>query len=336
MKIGIVTQPLKINYGGILQNWALQQTLIKMGHEPVTIDYHHNRSLVLWASVNIKNLLQLIRGNSTHFNYFERCYVRPHIYEDFVSNNIKLTNTVKRYSSSTVEKEQFDVIIVGSDQVWRPLYNKRTLFDMFLKFVPSKVKKISYAASFGVDRWEYTGKETRKCKQLIQRFDAVSVREPSGVPLCKDYLNVDAVHVLDPTLLLEKKDYLDLIADISPLCKNPFLVAYILDATDEQMDYIQNKAEELGLTLKFYSASEESVLSPKQWLSMFRDADYIITDSFHGAVFSLIFEKPFEVLGNFCRGNARFDMLREIKMENNLSSLRRKSLSWLQNNLSKR
>lgn len=333
MKIGIVTQPLKANYGGILQNWALQQTLIKMGHEPVTIDYLYTKPFFLWVKVNIYNLLQLLKLATKHFDYFKRRDYRPLVFEDFVLQDIKKTSIVRKYSKNIAKKGEFDVIIVGSDQVWRPMFNKGTLFDMFLQFVPSEIRKISYAASFGVDTWEYTDSETRKCKQLIQGFDAVSVREASGVTLSKNHFGIEAVQVLDPTMLLEKNDYLDMIADVYPLCKTPFLAAYILDPTDEQREYIQKKANELGLTPKLYHANEESVLSPKQWISLFRDAEYIITDSFHGSVFSLIFGKPFETLGNSCRGDARFDLIRDIKEKNNLPTIRKESYEWLQNSI---
>lgn len=333
MKIGIVTQPLKANYGGILQNWALQQTLIKMGHEPVTIDYLYTEPYKLWAKRNVYNLIQFLKRTKKHFNYFKRCHNRPQIFEDFVHQNIKLTRKVSVYSSRIVRKENFDVFIVGSDQVWRPIYNRKTLFDMFLQFAPSNVKKISYAASYGVDKWEYTDEQTKTCRRLVHGFDAVSVRESSGITLCEEYLNIKAVQVLDPTLLLEKKDYIDLIADVAPLCGSPFLAAYILDPTNEQKKYINARAEELGLIPIIFHANKESVLTPKQWISMFRDANYIITDSFHGSVFSLIFEKPFEALGNTNRGNARFDLIREIKEKNNLLTMRKKSLDWLQKNI---
>ena len=98
---------------------------------------------------------------------------------------------------------EYDAFIVGSDQVWRPSYNQH-LEQAFLNFTENwkNVKRIAYAASFGVDNWEFTKKQTKECKRLVQKFDFVSVREDTAVNLCKEHLGIEATHVLDPTLLL--------------------------------------------------------------------------------------------------------------------------------------
>ena len=116
---------------------------------------------------------------------------------------------MKAYTS----QYRFDAYVVGSDQVWRPTYNLGDkLFDMYLAFADGQqVKRLSYAASFGVDKWEYSDDQTRICSELAKQFDAISVREKSGVKLCADNLGVDAIHVLDPTMLLDPSDYNKLI-----------------------------------------------------------------------------------------------------------------------------
>lgn len=96
------------------------------------------------------------------------------------------------------------------------------------------VKRIAYAASFGVDKWEFSLKETIACKECLKMFDGISVREHSGIKLCKEYLDVDAIEVLDPTLLLSKNEYLNLTSNI-PVCKEKYLAAYILDRTEEKI-----------------------------------------------------------------------------------------------------
>lgn len=138
--------------------------------------------------------------------------------------------------------------MVGSDQVWRPKYNEGCLEEMFFRFAKDiKCPKLSYAASFGTDVWEFDDTQTKSCKELISKFDLVSVREPSGIVLCKDKLSVDAVQVLDPTLLLEKQDDLNLIEGTPRLCDKHFLAAYILDLNKELKERIMRKAEELHL-----------------------------------------------------------------------------------------
>jgi exopolysaccharide biosynthesis predicted pyruvyltransferase EpsI len=186
------------------------------------------------------------------------------------------------------------------------------------------VKKIAYAASFGVDDWEFTEEQTRECARLAKQFDTISVREDSAVELCKKYLNVDAVHLLDPTLLLNKEDYLALINSVNTTPSNGDLFVYILDK-DEKKTHIANEvAKQKNLTpfkllpkqfLIETSKNEiEKCIYPpiEQWLRSFLDAKFIITDSFHGTIFSIIFEKPFIVIGNKKRGLSRFNSLLEM------------------------
>ena len=334
MRIGIITQPLKANYGGVIQNWALQQVLKKLGHNPITIDYQHSEGILYWAKINIIRFVKSIFTPSIRYEYLHRKAKRPYIFESFVDKHINTTEIVYKYTPSLINKYKLDCIIIGSDQVWRPIYNHECLFDMYGQFVThNNCKLLSYAASFGTNEWEYSEEQTIKCAQLIKRFCSISVRERGGVKLCKENFAKDATQVLDPTLLLTKEDYLSLVNDTPPQIEKPFLVAYILDFTNEIENLIYKKAEDLGLYPFIVRAGESSKLTPLQWISLFRDADYIITDSFHGSIFSLIFEKQFESLGNSSRGNSRFDLIKELIREQNIPELRNLSLKWLKSKL---
>lgn len=317
MKIGIVTQPLLANYGGILQNYALQQILKRMGHEPVTIDYIPKLPIYRYLLSCVKTLaLFFIPGKRRSFVPYPK-YQRNTFITPFVDRYISKTRTVHKYSSSLISKYSIEMVISGSDQVWRPMYNFY-LEDMFLHFVQTDVRKIAYAASFGVDNWEYTGKQTRCCSQLAKRFDAISVREDSGVSLCRRYLNVNAVEVLDPTLLLDREDY-EVVCTEMPVCTDAFLASYVLDMTPEKNAFIHKLAMERGLSVRIFSADREATLSIEEWLSMFRDASYIVTDSFHGTVLSIIFNKPFISIGNKERGYSRFQsLLGKFDLQNRL------------------
>ncbi len=317
MKIGIVTQPLLNNYGGYLQAWALQEQLRKMGHEPITINYIPARTkwyryLFSW----IKTILLLCIGKKREFAKVTPPAKRNSVFDSFVNNHLSLTPIVHKYSPKLVEEYGFDAVITGSDQVWRPIYNGY-IEDMYLRFVRKEgVKKMAYAASFGVDTWEYTSEQTKKCKRWAQQLNTVSVREESGVKLCKDYLNVDAIEVLDPTLLHTSEDYAKLCADI-PCATEPYLASYVLDITPEKQQYIEQKAQEQGLPLRIFSAGKDAELSIEEWLSIFRDAKYVITDSFHGTVFSILFHKPFFSIVNVERGASRFySLLSKFGLEN--------------------
>lgn len=311
MKIGIVTQPLHANYGGILQNYALQQVLKRLGHEPITIDYYWHTSRWIYLLSCIKTLLlYFIPKKRRKFNPYSitKRTERSLQNERFVRKYISITNPTRKYNNSIIKKYNLDALVTGSDQVWRPMYNP-CLKDMFLGFVKSNdVKKVAYAASFGTDLSEYTETQIKRCRKYAQKLNAISVRESSGVVLCRQYFEVDAIEVLDPTLLLNKEDYMAICESV-PLDKNIFLAAYVLDIDDKKKAFIQDIANKLGLSVKFLSADNEATLSIEEWLAMFRDATYVITNSFHGSVFSIIFNKPFISIGNSHRGLSRFHSL---------------------------
>lgn len=311
MRIGILTQPLSRNYGGILQNYALQQVLRKMGHEPYTFDL----GLYTWKDwliITIKCIIKKIIGISCTFQeYPSRRRNQEKILRKFVTKHITLASPrCKKPTPKQILKYKFQAIIVGSDQVWRPKYNY-PIEKMFLDFIHGlDLKRIAYAASFGTSEWEYKEKQTKNCRLLAQNFDAISVREDSGVELCEKYLNVSATHVLDPTMLLTKDDYNKLIADI-PISKENYLLAYILDGDENKTSFIAKIAKEKRLTPIIIGADKELKDSDsiEKWLAYFRDAKFVVTDSFHGAAFSIIYSKGFVVIGNFRRGANRMQSL---------------------------
>ena len=234
----------------------------------------------------------------------------------FIRKHIHLLNV---QDLSLLKEDDFDAIVVGSDQIWRPMYYQ-PIANAYLKFAKdwTSIKRIAYATSFGTDKWEYTHEETQECASLVKLFDAVSVRENSAVDLCRKYLEVEAVQVLDPTLLLSKEDYLKLI-DQSKLKKNEGVFAYFLDVTSSKMDLANRIAKERGLKLYQFNNPnvdclslhfEKRIQQPiEEWIAGFRDASFVVTDSFHGCVFSIIFNKPFVVIGNEERGIARLKSL---------------------------
>lgn len=310
MKIGIVTQPLHANYGGVLQNYALQQVLKRMGHEVWTLDYW-KYDWLNWADMAWRVLAHKLLGHKVKFGRTpaqQRQFEVP--LRRFVNKNMSLTTPrTKRFSKKTVQKYALEALVVGSDQVWRPRYNY-DVSDCFLKFAQGlSVKRVAYAASFGTDAWEFTDAQTSECAALAKQFDGISVREKSGVGLCKDHLGVSAVHVLDPTLLLHAEDYAALCKDIPQ--RKPFIFAYILDKSEDKINSIQRFAEQRGLPYYIKSADAEVSMDDtiELWLSYFRDAAFVITDSFHGTAFSINFNKDFYVYGNAQRGNSRFDSL---------------------------
>lgn len=308
MKIGIVTQPLHNNYGGLLQNFALQQVLKRLGHEPKTIDFVGRISFTRYLLSTCKQLLiSVLKCRRPRIkSYIPIPTFRNPVMADFVNNHIDRTRIVHSYTKEIINEEHFDAIITGSDQVWRPIYN-RYIEDMYLKFVPDSIKKIAYAASFGVDTWEYNAKLTKRCAKQAKRLDAISVRESTGIALCKDYLNVDATCVLDPTILAGADAYKPLLKEKTE--EQDYLFAYILDITPEKQAYVESMAKSKGLKAIIKSAGKNATLSVEDWLSMIANSSMVVTDSFHGTVFSILFHKEFYSIVNVARGGTRFASL---------------------------
>ncbi len=331
MKIGIITLPFNSNYGGLLQAYALQSVLRQMGHEAWSVN-RRNRIMPLHikiaSSANriIKSIINrkvgVIRSWATAS---EELIIDQHT-NRFISENIRVTDFMKRESGfAKLTRYNFDAYIVGSDQVWRPRYSP-SITNHFLGFVDSKakVKRISYAASFGVDNWEYTSGETNECRELVAKFDAVSVREDTAVELCKANFGINAMQVLDPTLLVSREEYIRLVEkDNIPPCDGT-LLTYVLDKSKAKQDFIKKIAGETGLKVVsimpkalFRDAGRKKIDSciyppVTAWLRGFMDAEYVITDSFHGMAFAIIFNKPFLALGNTKRGMTRFSSLVKV------------------------
>ena len=330
MRIGILTLPLHTNYGGILQAYALQEVLRRMGHETVLLDSSPYRQ-IHW----IKFPFSIIKRTIKKYIKGERILV---FYEHFHNRTYPIVSQytsmfINRYISrieadaKKLKEHDYDAIIVGSDQIWRPQYSPKSFLDFAYNW---QIVRIAYAASFGTDAWEYTKKQTKRCRILVKRFHKISVRESSGVKLCQEHLGVEAVHVLDPTMLLTKEDYVRLI-DKSSIptvsCQNT-LLCYILDMTTEKKALIDIVAEKEKLRPYYvnsriddlYAPLQERIQHPvEQWLRGFHEADFIVTDSFHACVFSILFNKPFIVYGNKARGMERFiSLLKSFQLEDRL------------------
>lgn len=318
-KIAILTQPLMHNYGGILQNFALQKVLISLGFIPETINYRKKSvrnpvylDLKIFLYNKLKNRLPL-----TSFN-IKRIFEKN---IEFINQNISLSKEITSKSKLVeyFETSDFDYVIVGSDQVWRPKYSP-DLEAFYLDFLDDrKIQKIAYAASFGTETWEYSKDLTLVCNELINKFNHISVREIAGVLLCEKNFKLSPKLVLDPVLLLSKEEYLNLFNHEKIDKKGDLLLTYLLD--DGFSEIYQKVAEELSLSiysiksgisnknLELNSMSKLKVDGVKEWLKYFVNSEFIVTDSFHGTLLSIIFNKQFLTIGNKERGLSRFSSI---------------------------
>lgn len=325
MKVLIITHSLRYNYGGILQNFALQQVLKRMGHQPVTLKLRRKISRLDFILDSLKHVVHRLLGHragkplsAAGLNQIcsqTDCFTKKHIVMSPAMNLID-----KRW----VREQKFDAIVVGSDQVLHPA-SYRQIEDIYLGFIHG-VKKVIYAGSFGTEKWVYTPKQTEHCASLCKEFSGISVREQSGQQFFQTHFSIPAQLVLDPTLLLDKEDYL---STLSQTVHPTGLVTYLLDPNPEKAEMVKLLSLSNGwrVTPAGNEAMENTQLLPSQrvaapvedWLVRMAGADFIVTDSFHGTCFAIIFRKNFIAVANKQRGLDRFvTLLTHFSLENRL------------------
>lgn len=309
-KIGILTLPLVDNYGGMLQNIALHGYLKNLGYDVVSINHRRVR----YADSILKRLAGSVLQYIPFQNYkkfrYEYIQVRKHkkFLDKYLDKRTQLICT-RNDLNKVVNDEKFDAIVVGSDQVWRWEYISHDWSRYFLDFVNSKeTKKIAYAASFGKDSWQKKELEG-DVSRFLSDFHAVSTREESGVKICQKFGRSDCEHVLDPTLLVGQKFYDLFPGPLKNNKKSNILLTYILDSAASKNSIVQQALNVLGPNYELNNLGLRSKVSVDGWVRAFRESEYVITDSFHGMVFSILFNKKFIVLGNEKRGLSRFQSL---------------------------
>lgn len=330
MKIGILTLPFNNNYGGYLQAYALMTVLKNEGHDVELIYRRHNkppfRKLIIPTCKNVvkkllgRKVLSIIPNPEKEFRA-RGASMMPFLDKYIVPRSKPL------YSSKEFTKYvsgRYDAVIVGSDQVWRPDYGPHIQDFFFADVKDKELTRFSYAASFGNDNPAFTEKEVRVCGEAVKKFKAVSVREDTGLKVFEKFdwkLDTEVRVVLDPTFLLSKDDYNTLLLHTKDNSKGK-LFSYVLNKTSEKNKIVDYLIKEIGVEEYSISniQSENSFLpSVEEWLIAIRDAVFVVTDSFHGMVFSVIFNKPFIVVPNKQRGYTRFsDFLNGVGLPNRI------------------
>lgn len=325
MRIAIVTLPLHTNYGGILQAYALKTYLESLGHQVTVLDREVKMPLPpLWKApfVYAKRAVQrMVKGQAGPVVFRELRFRRdfPVISantQKFVDDLIS-PRLIKRYKD--IREGEYDAFVVGSDQVWRPRYFGR-IEDAFLAFAKDwDVLRVAYAASFGTDHLEYEYMQVQECASLLETFDGVSVREDAGVLMCREWFDCEkVVQVLDPVMLLDRSVYEHIASRVTGHPAKGKVVSYILDPSKEKKNVLDFMLRVSGLQHYDLSTRPEDLTRPvservvpplEEWLAGFADAGYVVTDSFHGCVLSILFHKPFVAVGNSRRGMSRLQSL---------------------------
>lgn len=315
MKIGILTYHHIDNYGATLQAYALYKFLKQQNHDVEIIDYRHYKAAINYS----KSLVPI----NKHYTIKKKAFsniVRAWKMRKFLLNNVNLSRK-KIYLKKGLEyfRDKYDVVICGSDQIW--CINSIRGFDTsyFLDFVSEKnTRKISYAASCGDLKSLNSYQE--KVSSLIQEFHTVLVRDSNSQNIIETECNKDAKVVLDPTFLI---DYKELINSV-PI-KEKYLLIYNYAAfSNTQEELVKSIAKAKGLTIvavgKYNRLADKNLVgvSPEEWISLFNQASYVVTNTFHGTIFAIISQKPFTVFANANKKIKVTDLLSQFNLENRI------------------
>lgn len=306
-RVGIVSLYYRnVNYGGLLQSYALQQVIESLGYDAKQISYdlssgnHPSREVIN----ELRRIYHKVRRWKWEFGYFKQS-LKIRKFERMIPHTKRITRaTIYRVN------DLFDLFVCGSDQIWNPVGWQPTFF---LDFVQDRKRKIAYAASIARD--SLSTNELKYIKSQIEDFSAVSVREEISVSYLKDYCpNVERMP--DPTLLLTQKEW-DLITAERSI-DEPYVFAYFLGDNPDNLEKAKRFAKDRGLKIvfipylnvanRFWEAQNKECLREcvgvNDFLSLIKNSEFVLTDSYHGAVFSIVFEKPFFVLMRFGKKDA--------------------------------
>jgi len=283
-KAGILTYHNAENYGAALQTYALMKTVQNLGLECEVIDYRNRGVFIRNTIKNIYYLLTVQNPIKNHRGY-----------QQFIDQHLHLTKNVYRsLLQFEADADQFDFLLFGSDQIWNPDLSNG--FDpLFFGQFQTRAKKIAYSASLGKD--QITSEERQTLNDLITSLDAVGVREETMLPL----IDRDATCVVDPCMLLSAEDW-EAIATPSP-ARQDYILVYQLFSNKAILETAAALADDLNkevLLISPYPTIKKKRrihplgrISPSEFLGYYQNADLVISDSFHGAIFSILLKKVF-------------------------------------------
>lgn len=312
-RIGIITYHRSQNYGAQLQAYATRTALEQLGHRAEVIDCNHigeQKKLFHWNFRNLKAFLGACRNNMLSLVCEKKRWRK---FAEFSEHHIGLSAPCPTRAALEQLCADYDAVITGSDQVWHPqICEGNTAF--FLDLPLRSEQKIAYAPSFGVAK--YSEAEAQCYMPLIQNIGHLSVREEAGQALIRKHLHREAPLVLDPTMLLTKEDWSALA---TPARYQRYLLYFtILDEPPGTDAMVRRIAAERGLRIVRIGSLKDLLKrdfinarasSPQEFLGLVRDAELVVTSSFHGTVFSILFEKDFLCVLNNNDRNSRLETL---------------------------
>ena len=321
MKIGIITYHRAINYGAVLQAFALTNFLRQLGVEAEIIDYRNDMLEKLYA----RSLIKLRFTPSGIIKYIFKNRYKNKTYDKFqqfiISNSLLSPMSYNRYDIKNTNMI-YDVFLTGSDQVWN--YRGHGFDDnYFLKFVNVDNKKYSYAASFGLS--VIPAQYKNRYRDLLKSFQCLSVREEQGIMIIKEQLGIfknKAITSIDPTLLLNADAWRKIVFDTDNHLPEKYILVYTFGMTSTLLQFIYTLSAKNNLPIfqitddfkKTKRIKNIKEVGPKEFIDLFSKATYVITNSFHGTAFSINFNKQFfvELLPGRFMVNSRLENILDL------------------------
>lgn len=323
MKVSCLTFHDSLNYGSVLQTYALQTVLTAMGHDYEVINYANEEKH------RYDSIFRSPRGTPYKYRFLKLSDFPYYAYKKWLFtrfSNRYLNKTSRFYTMEQLRAyaADRDAILVGSDQVWNPAMIRHDP-AYFLKFAePSK--KIAYAASLGLS--SVTEADQGFFQDMLSDFHRIAVRESTGAHLVKEMTGKSVKVVLDPTLLLTREDW-ETICPPPP--QKPYIFAYILGYNPDAIQFLKRLQVQTGLEVRFVSQGWLTALqdgatrvpSPAEWVTQIMHAEYVVTTSFHGTAFSTNFRRNFYSFAKGGAGNGQnsrlADFLRWMGLESRLN-----------------
>ncbi len=322
-KVAILTYHASHNYGSCLQAYALQKVISGFGFQTEIINFRTKRQKDMYSIFTKRNGLRYFLKNVTHFLFYFPLKKKWTRFEDFIEKSYVLSKQ-EMCDIEELKKAEFDYdyYVAGSDQIWNPLPID---FDWayFLTFV-KRGKKIAYAPSFGPF---FGGGDNEILVQMvseIEKFSSVSVRESSAKKTLELYTDKKIEVVLDPTLLLRKDKWIELI-DSKPIEKGSYILLYTLFSSPEVNKIAKTISKKLKMKVVvtnftnqydvITSYKKRFDVGPKEFLNLVYNAKLVLVTSFHGTVFSILFERPFFAIGGD-NDNRISNLLKKLGLEN--------------------
>lgn len=358
LSVGIITMHRVTNFGSALQVYGLSQAIYNLGYNVKIIDYRfpnsyqkkHNEKNRLVGLFRQRNILKKIstRLNSRLLNIWKR---QRTYFDDFYGNYFHLTSPYMEREDLISDPPQFDIVVTGSDQVWntRHTYGDPTFLCDFARDTPH----FSFGSSFSSVDFDYTYKNS--FENLLKEYSSISVREQNSIKLVKELTGIDAELVCDPSLLLEKEHYKTLSSQSKVRVNKPYILAYILDYNFSPYPLIQELLDTIskgkGLDIIFLQCGSihgnndrgnKMIFDagPLEFLWLIDNAEVVVTSSFHGAVFSILFEKKFYAVYDKESKDDRLKSLsltlnfesRLLSCNQNIQSIKDDPIDWAKTN----